>query len=276
MNFKFIVNDYVLIWNLLFRGSISAKIHSLKQKLWMNYKNEYNMAFNDRDVILNDPKNYIPDDDTIYNIVLESSEYENIKKQTDKYRNEVLELWDLNKKNISFNLKNILRFDIKNYDVYIVNKELDVLDINNSKKNALVLGKKYCTTDANKLLSEIIFKIVTKEVGDYNSKYKEIVQAVLELAILNELATSLSGYSYYLSGDDSLSFLKRRIYPYWLMYLGVKKENMAKYMSRDKIAFDIDKYTFERQLAKVDLYQFIDFCIRNQKLILKIEEFEVF
>ena len=276
MNFKFIVNDYVLIWNLLFRGSISAKINSLKQKLWMNYKNEYNMAFNDRDVILNDPKNYIPDDDTIYNIVLESSEYENIKKQTDKYRNEVLELWDLNKKNISFNLKNILRFDIKNYDVYIVNKELDVLDINNSKKNALVLGKKYCTTDANKLLSEIIFKIVTKEVGDYNSKYKEIVQAVLELAILNELATSLSGYSYYLSGDDSLSFLKRRIYPYWLMYLGVKKENMAKYMSRDKIAFDIDKYTFERQLAKVDLYQFIDFCIRNQKLILKIEEFEVF
>ena len=32
MNAKFIVNDYVLIWNLLFQASISEKIYNFKQK----------------------------------------------------------------------------------------------------------------------------------------------------------------------------------------------------------------------------------------------------
>lgn len=42
MNLKFVVNDYVLIWNLLFQASISENIHKFKQKIWINYKNEYN------------------------------------------------------------------------------------------------------------------------------------------------------------------------------------------------------------------------------------------
>ena len=45
MNVKFYVNNYVLIWNLLFQASISEPIYNLKQKLWANYKNEYNNTF---------------------------------------------------------------------------------------------------------------------------------------------------------------------------------------------------------------------------------------
>ena len=40
MNLKFAVNDYVLIWNLLFQASVSEEIHKLKQKIWFNYKKE--------------------------------------------------------------------------------------------------------------------------------------------------------------------------------------------------------------------------------------------
>ena len=72
MNLKFVVNDYVLIWNLLFQASISEKVHKLKQKLWINYKREYNNTYRDKEVMLKDPKNFIPNDDTIYNIVLET------------------------------------------------------------------------------------------------------------------------------------------------------------------------------------------------------------
>ena len=48
MNTKFIVNDYILIWNLLFGASISEPIYKLKQKIWDTYKNEYNATFKDK------------------------------------------------------------------------------------------------------------------------------------------------------------------------------------------------------------------------------------
>ena len=42
MELKFIINDYVLIWNLLFQPSYNDDINKLKMKLWTEYKKEYN------------------------------------------------------------------------------------------------------------------------------------------------------------------------------------------------------------------------------------------
>ena len=89
MNMKFMINDYILIWHLLFASSISESIYELKQKLWMNYKIEYNNVYKDKKQILKELKNFIPNDDTIYNFLLESKEYEKVKKQTEKYRIEI-------------------------------------------------------------------------------------------------------------------------------------------------------------------------------------------
>ena len=86
MNTKFIVNDYILIWNLLFQASISENVLNLKQYLWDNYKKKYNETYNDKALILKDYKNFIPNDDTIYNIVLENKYYEKVKKQAEKHR----------------------------------------------------------------------------------------------------------------------------------------------------------------------------------------------
>lgn len=278
MNLKFIVNDYVLIWNLLFQASINEKIHKLKQKLWINYKKEYNNTYKDKELILKDPKNFIPNDDTIYNIVLESKEYEAIKKKTEKYRNQVLKIWDENKKNTTKIIKSIMKTDIKPYQVFVVAEELDIIDTatpKDSKVNTIILGKHVTQDTSIKLLVEIIFKILQKEYKKYKVEYEEIVEAIIELAILNELPTRLTGRSYYLKGEPTLNYLKRQIYPYWLMYLGADKEEMMSFMMRDKIAFDIDKYAYEKELKKQDILGFIDFCIRNQKYIIKIKELEI-
>ncbi len=278
MNLKFIVNDYVLIWNLLFQASINEKIHKLKQKLWINYKKEYNNTYRDKELILKDPKNFIPNDDTIYNIVLESKEYEAIKKKTEKYRNQVLKIWDENKKNTTKIIKSIMKTDIKPYQVFVVAEELDIIDTatpKDSKVNTIILGKHVTQDTSIKLLVEIIFKILQKEYKKYKVEYEEIVEAIIELAILNELPTRLTGRSYYLTGEPTLNYLKRQIYPYWLMYLGADKEEMMSFMMRDKIAFDIDKYAYEKELKKQDILGFIDFCIRNQKYIIKIKELEI-
>ena len=59
------------------------------------------------------------------------------------------------------------------------------------------------------------------------------------------------------------------------MYLVYSKEEILNRMLKDKIIFELDKYTYERHLATVDLKTFIDFCIKNQRYILKIRELEV-
>ena len=276
MNLKFLVNDYVLIWNLLFQASVSEKIHKLKQKLWDNYKIEYNKTYYDKDYILQDYKNFIPNDDTVYNMVLETKEYERIKKDTEKYRNMLLKKWDENKRKVKAELKDILRFNVEDYKVLVVSDLMNTVDttiIKDQKENVIVFGLK--SDGTNKIIIDLLYEILKRETRNYNSKHRNIVKAVIELAILNELPTRLNKRSNYLTGSSARDNIKRQIYPYWLMYLGATKEEMLEYMMRDKIAFNIDDYTYERQLKNVDLLKFIDFCIRNKKHIIKSNDLEV-
>ena len=135
MNIKFMVNDDMLIWTLLFQASISESVHKLKQKLWFNYKEQYNNAYRDKELIMKDVKNFIPNDDTIYNIMLENKEYERIKKRVEKYRIEVLALWDKQQKLIRKSLEEILKKTLNDYTVLVVDEQLEILEL--SQKNNL-------------------------------------------------------------------------------------------------------------------------------------------
>lgn len=275
MKITFQTNDYLLIWNLLYGASISPKIHEFKQKIWLTYKKQYSNGVKDKDEMLRDIKNYIPDDDTLYNLVLEDDMFPKIKEETEKYRIELLKVWDENKKNIIKNLKEIVRMPLnENYNVIVLHPKMDTLLVINDTPN---IGWGFNHDIENYLMSitNIIYTFIKNEIKEIEKGYKEIVQAILELAIHNELYTRISGISNRLSGDKTLSFLKRQIYPYWLMYLGCDKEDMTHYMMRDQIAFDIDDYTVEKNLKKVNLFEFIKFCIKNQKYIIKINNLEI-
>ena len=278
MNLNFVLNDYVLIWNLLFGASISSNIQGFKQKLWKNYRHSYNDLYKEEELILKDPKNYIPADDTIFDMVKTSDIYKEIREDTEKYRLELLHTWDKVKKDLNKNLKEILRFDIKLYHVLIVDKKLDVIGmkIPKSKRvNTITWGNRVDSDNYTLAIINIIEHIVRKELATYKSEYKDIVDAIIELAIDNELTSRTLKKSVYLRGDSSLKYLKRQLYPYFLMYLGYSKEEILNRMMEDKIIFELDKYTFERGLATVDLKTFINFCIKNQKHILKIKELEI-
>ena len=278
MNLNFVLNDYVLIWNLLFSASISSNIQGFKQKLWKNYRHSYNDLFKEEEHILKDPKNYIPDDDTIFDMVKASDIYKEIREDTEKYRLELLHTWDKIKKDLNKNLKEILRFDIKLYHVLIVDKKLDVIGMKIPKSrrvNTITWGNRVDSDNYTLAIINIIEHIVRKELANYKSEYKDIVDAIIELAIDNELTSRTLKKSVYLRGDSSLKYLKRQLYPYFLMYLGYSKEEILNRMMEDKIIFELDKYTFEIGLATVDLKTFINFCIKNQKHILKIKELEI-
>ena len=278
MNLNFVLNDYVLIWNLLFGASISSNIQGFKQKLWKNYRHSYNDLFKEEEHILKDPKNYIPDDDTIFDMVKASDIYKEIREDTEKYRLELLHTWDKIKKDLNKNLKEILRFDIKLYHVLVVDKKLDVIGMKIPKSrrvNTITWGNRVDSDNYTLAIINIIEHIVRKELANYQIEYKDIVDAIIELAIDNELTSRTLKKSVYLRGDSSLKYLKRQLYPYFLMYLGYSKEEILNRMMEDKIIFELDKYTFERGLATVDLKTFINFCIKNQKHILKIKELEI-
>ncbi len=267
MSTNFIVNDYALIWNLLFQASISESIYNLKQKLWESYRNEYNSTYKDKLPILKDIKNFIPDNDTIYNVVLENKNYEKIRKQAEKYRLELMKLWDKNKKNTTRLVKEILRIEIPDYNFFIVNKELNIIDhpINGS----MIIGKNIDSSNPLNILYEINMHIAMNNIKWYEAEDKKFKKAIVELAVLNEYPTIINNKSYYLSGTPELQELKRWLYPYWLMYLGIPQEDFFSYMMRDKISFDVDKYAYEKELKKMNIEEFIDFCIRNQRYIIR-------
>ena len=267
MNTKFIVNDYALIWNLLFQASISDTISKVKAKLWDTYRNEYNETFKDKMAIMKDYKNFIPNNDTIYNSVLENKMYDRLKKQAEKYRLEIMKLWDKNKKEANYLMDKVVRLNIPEYTFFVVNKELGIID--HPTNGSMVLGKSIDPKNPYMMLYEIMMNIVMNNIKVYDEKEKDFKKAIVELAILNEYATKLNKRSCYLSGNPKLLSLKRWIYPYWLMYLGVPKEEFQAYMMRDKISFDVSKYAYEKELKKMNLEEFIDFCIRNKRYIIR-------
>lgn len=275
MNLNFIINDYILIWNVLFQASVSEPIYKLKQKLWDTYKEQYNNTYKDRVAILNDVKNYIPNDDTIYNIILESTEYQNIRKEVEKYRLELIKLWN---KKISTRLKKITKQDFEEYTIYLIDNRLEILElptISTKDIKTIILGKKIPEEEPNKLILLLLEAILKKEINKYKDIDKNIANAIIEMAIENELATNISNISHYWTSEEKLLSIKRQIYPFWLMYLGISKEEMPKYMNRDKIAFDVNKFPYEKDLKNLDITGFIDFCIQNKKRIIREEQLEL-
>lgn len=269
MKLDIVVNKYLLIWHLLYQSSVSDDIHNLKQELWLEYKKEYSLVHGDKEEILLLLDDFIPNDDLIYNLIEEAPQYKKIKQETNRYRNNILEIWDQNRKIYTKELQQILKFTLKNtYKICVVHPNLDVVETD-FKSNTITIGKKIITRDKDNFLTYLMYKIVKNEILKLKTSEKDILDVVVELAITNELYTRISKESKYKIGKKDLRELKEKIYPYWLMYLGVKEESFDKYMVRDNIFFDKAKYKYEKMLRTVDIYSFIAYLIKNKKSIFK-------
>ena len=267
MDANFIVNDYIIIWHILFGPSISESIYKLKKKIWDTYKQEYNSMFNDKQMILKDYKNFIPNNDTVYNILLEGRGYDRLRKTVDKYRVELMKVWDKNKKETNDFYKNVIRMEIPKYKIFVVNKELNILE--HPTNNTIVIGKIMEKEDPTKIVIEINQKIVNDTIKCYKEETDKFKRAILEFALDNEYATKIKKENCYKKGQTSLKTLKKWLYPYWLMYLGVPKEEFDNRMMQDNYTFDKEKYAYEKELKKMNIEEFIDFCIRNQRYIIR-------
>lgn len=280
MKLDIITNEYLLIWNLLFNSSVSDEFHLLKQDIWTLNRKEYSKVHQDKEQIIRELDNFIPNDDTIYNLLESNPLYKKIKIDTNKYRLKILEVWDLNKKKYNKELFNILKKNIdEEYRVLVVHPSLDIIetDLND---NAIIVGKKIILRDTDNFLTYLLYKIVKNEIFKTKTKEKEILDVLCELLITNELYTRVSGKSKYHYGKKENKELKAKIYPYFLMYLGVDEKLFDKYMIRDNIFFDKREFKYEKLLKKLNIDEFIYFLIKNKKKIFKkkivpVEDIEI-
>lgn len=269
MKLDIIVNKYLLIWHLLYQSTVSIEIQRLKQKLWTNYKKEYSLVHKDKDEILSSLDNFIPDDDFIYNSIEKSPAYKKIKLETNRYRNNILAMWDQNRRKYVKDLNSILKYDAKReYKICAVHPGLNIVETN-FDHGIITVGKRINMRDKDNFFTYIMYKIVKNELSKLKTDEQDILEVVAELAVINELHTRVSKESKYSIGKKDLRELKERIYPYFLMYLGVPYENFEKYMVRDNIFFDKNAYKYEKILKTIDIYSFIGFIIKNKKVILK-------
>lgn len=267
MKINFITNNYLLIWNLLYGPSISMKMHMFKQKLWLIYKKEYKKIENDKDEILSDYKNFIPDDNTLYDLIEDSSVFPALTKEVERHRIKLMKEWDLIKRKVNKELSNILRIENDTYQVIVLHPSMES-ELSSFNAKSIGWGKKADLEDSFVTILKMITLILKEKVHYQDNTDEDIKNAILELAVENEVYTRIRESNYFGKNQELLS-IKKDLYPYFLMYLGINLEDTTPYMMRDNMAFDIEKYTNEIQLRNLDIFEFIDFVVRNKKLLLK-------
>jgi len=267
MRLNFIINKYLLMWYLLCRESNINEVNDFKQNFLSLHRKESFMLIKEKDIIMNILKDYIPDDDFIFNKFSNTDEFKKLLKDTNRYRISMLEAYDKNQKIIKKELNKLLKYNLNiNYDICFVHKKLDVLEFN-LKTNLIVLGKEIKSSETLGFYILLIYKILENEYNNFKPEAKEIVRAILELVIYNELFTRVSGKNRYNIGNQNLRKVKEKIYPYFLMYMGILESDFEKRMEEDSIYFDDLKY--DKNLKLMDLYSFITFIIKNKTKVFE-------
>lgn len=278
MKLSFIINKYLLMWYLLYQTSINEEIHKLKQKLWIDHKKQYSFLHGEKDNILNELDNYIPDDDVIFSLFEDSDIYKRIRTETNRYRLSLLEIWDLNRKNYFKELSNILKKDFnETYKVLVIHPSLNIIEVTD---DLIIIGKKITNRDKDNFLTYLFYKILKQKFNLLKYEDRDIINVILELITINELYTRITNESKYNYGKKELYELKKQIYPYWLMYLGIKEDKIDSYMIRDNFFFNKSDYKYDDTLEDMDIYDFIGFCIRHKRKIFNsktvtVEEIEI-
>ena len=267
MNLEITVNEYLLAWYLLYGASLSKEIDKFRKNLWSKYKIEYNFCYKDKEEIIKYGKDFIPDNDVLYNEIWSSDLYLSLKKETNRHKMYLTKIFHNDIKKVKKNLKEILKMELKNtYNIYVIHPRMEVIEYFDNY--SILWGSDKDKYDALKILVMTIVKSQIK----YDLRYKEIIDSIVELASLNEMGKRLGNDDSYYDGDQRLNIIKRQIYPFWLMYLGYdNKEAILNRMIEDKIGFDIENYPIDKNMKKMDLEDFIEFCIKNNKHILKLD-----
>ena len=169
------VNDYLLAWYILYGASLSKEIDRFKKTLFTKYKKEYNFCYKDRSEILKYGKDFIPDNDILYNAVLTSTLFKSLKKETVKHRNNIEKMWEASGADINKYINNVIRFPFpKIVSVYVIHPRFEITEYAKELK-CLIWGSEKDKYDDLMMFLSIITKGLLKEKNIDYVNNKEIV-----------------------------------------------------------------------------------------------------
>ncbi len=266
MNLEITVNEYLLAWYLLYGASLSKEIDKFRKNLYSKYRKEYNFCHKDKNEIIKYGKDFIPDNDILYNEVFNSEFYNSLKKETIRHKMHLIKIFN-NDKIVKKIVKEVLKLDLKDvYPVFVLHPRMEIIEFV-EEQEAIIWGS---DRDKYDVLTSLMLTLV-KGIIKIDTDQKEIVDAVIEMAVINEVGRIINKEDSYNDGNPTLKIIKRQLYPFWLMYLGYNnKEDVLNRMIDDKIGFDLENYTIYKNMKKLSLSEFIKFCIKNSKHILKL------
>ena len=161
MNFEIIVNDYLLAWYLLYGASLSKEIDKLRKNLYSKYRQEYSFCYKDKNEIIKYGKDFIPDNDLLYNEIFNSELYNSLKKETNKHKMHLIKILD-NDKVIKKCVKEILKMNLKDtYYVYVVHPRMEIIEFNN-QFDSVIWGSDKDKYDVLTILTLTITKGIIK------------------------------------------------------------------------------------------------------------------
>ena len=266
MNLEISINEYLLAWYLLYGASLSTEIDKFRKNMWSKYNKEYNICYKDKSEIIKYGKDFIPDNDILYNEIFNSDLYISLKRETNRHKMYLMKIFTSDFKKVKKHLKEILKMDLKNnYNMYVIHPRMEIVEY--CSNYSIIWGS---DKDKFDVLKIFILEIIKGNI-EITNENKDIVDSIIELAGVNEIEKRLGIKDSYSKGNASLKIIKRQLYPFWLMYLGYdNKEDILDAMIEDKIGFDIENYPIDRNIKKLNLQEFINFCIKNSKHILKL------
>ena len=140
MSLSVIVNDYLLAWYILYGASLSKEIDKFKKNLYTKYKKEYNFCYKDRAEIVKYGKDFIPDNDILYNAVLTSNLFKSLKRETMKHKNNIEKMWELNNELINKQISSVIRINFpKVISVYVIHPRFEITEYSR-EQNSLIWG----------------------------------------------------------------------------------------------------------------------------------------
>jgi len=196
-----------------------------------------------------------------YNSVLEYyqslPEMKEKTKIAEEYCKDINEFWDNNLQVTRYFYQNILKIDYEDVDkeilIYVSNPESCIGSYLGNDK--VLWGHENGVADPwynfVYLHHEILHSVMPRPADETKDNLNH---AIIELATDNELWSELSGESKFGEGHFYLKSEREYLYPYWLLYLGLNKQQIAERNLHDSVL--INDLEPDQQLANMNIFQF--------------------
>ena len=241
----------------------NEELDNLKEDLWNKYREPYQKLLN---VGFYSPIPYLLDKDVLKTIndFKNADEFKRLYNETKEYFNYVKDNWNDKKDLINEYLNKILKIEINTkINVYIThpNTYTGYSFSGNNIAWGHYLGINDPIYNLTYLIHEAMHSIFPFE-RDEDKEKCNIKHAIIELISDYELQSLLKNKSTLKEGHPYLIDYKKKIYPYWLKYIGLNAEEFNKRLDKDQI--DINKLKYEdKDISNLNINEFINFCYQN-------------